>query len=79
MKKILGLLLFFLIVTGGSTRAAQWSPALSNVIQEAKKEGKLKLLWGEGTLGGSKGAARFEQMMNKHQTQIHLLKFSLSF
>jgi len=65
MKKILGLLLFFLIVTGGSTRAAQWSPALSNVIQEAKKEGKLKLLWGEGTLGGSKGAARFEQMMNK--------------
>lgn len=65
MIKSLGLLFFFLIATGGSARAAQWSPALSNVIQEAKKEGKLKLLWGEGTLGGSKGAARFEQMMNK--------------
>jgi iron(III) transport system substrate-binding protein len=65
MKKILGLVFFFLIVTGGSARAAQWSPALTNVIQDAKKEGKLKLLWGEGTLGGSKGAARFEQMMNK--------------
>jgi hypothetical protein len=35
------------------------------VIKDANKEGKLKLLWGEGTLGGTKGAAKFEQMMNK--------------
>ena len=29
------------------------------------KEGKLKLMWGEGTLGGTKGAAKFESMINK--------------
>src|SRR5258707_2580699 len=45
--------------------AAQWSPSLSTVIQDANKEGKLKLVWGEGTLGGTKGAAKFETMMNK--------------
>ena len=45
--------------------AAQWSPSLSTVIQGANKEGKLKLMWGEGTLGGTKGAAKFETMINK--------------
>jgi ABC-type Fe3+ transport system substrate-binding protein len=54
-----------LIGTSSSLPAAQWSPAMSGVIKDASKEGKLKLLWGEGTLGGTKGAAKFEQMMNK--------------
>jgi len=45
--------------------SAQWSPAMSGLIKEANKEGKLKLLWGEGTLGGTKGAAKFEQMMKQ--------------
>ena len=43
----------------------QGSPALSAVIQEANKEGKLKLSWGEGTLGGTKRMALYEQLMNK--------------
>lgn len=38
---------------------------MQSLIKDANKEGKLKLLWGEGTLGGTKGAAQFEQMMNK--------------
>src|SRR5437763_9319114 len=41
------------------------APSLSTVIQDANKEGTLKLMWGEGTLGGTKGAAKFETMMNK--------------
>ena len=44
---------------------AQWSPSLSAVIRDANKEGKLKLMWGEGTLGGTKGVAKFETMMNQ--------------
>jgi len=44
---------------------SQFSPALQNVIQEANKEGKLKLSWGEGTLGGTKRMALYEQLMNK--------------
>jgi hypothetical protein len=43
----------------------QWSPALSTVIQDANKEGKLRLSWGEGTLGGTKRMGMYEQMMNK--------------
>ena len=44
---------------------SRWSPALSAVIQEANKEGTLRLSWGEGTLGGTKRMALYEQMMNK--------------
>ena len=43
----------------------QWSHALSTVIQDANKEGKLRLSWGEGTLGGTKRMGLYEQMMNK--------------
>ena len=39
----------------------QWSPALTKVIQDASKEGKLKLSWGEGTLGGTKRMALYER------------------
>src|SRR5512144_1747122 len=55
----------FIVGIASRLSAAQWSAAMSGVIKDASKEGKLKLLWGEGTLGGTKGAAKFEQMMNK--------------
>ena len=42
-----------------------WSPALTKVIQDANKEGSLKLSWGEGTLGGTKRMALYEQLINK--------------
>jgi ABC-type Fe3+ transport system substrate-binding protein len=48
-----------------SAAQSQWSPAMTNVIQEANKEGKLKLSWGEGTLGGTKRMSLYEQSMNK--------------
>jgi iron(III) transport system substrate-binding protein len=38
---------------------------MTTVIQEANKEGKLKLSWGEGTLGGTKRMSLYEQSMNK--------------
>jgi ABC-type Fe3+ transport system substrate-binding protein len=61
--RLLGLLLLFFYATAAP--AAQWSPVMSSLIKDASKEAKLKLLWGEGTLGGTKGAAKFEVMMNQ--------------
>ena len=49
----------------GYAAQSQWSPAMTTVIQEANKEGRLKLSWGEGTLGGTKRMALYEQLMNK--------------
>ena len=67
MKRLLRILASFAFVSGLTSNviAAQWSAPLATVIKEANKEGKLKLLWGEGTLGGGKGAAKFEVMMNQ--------------
>jgi ABC-type Fe3+ transport system substrate-binding protein len=58
-------ILFSLSLDSVNAAQSQWSPALSTVIQEANKEGQLKLSWGEGTLGGTKRMARYEQLMNK--------------
>ena len=67
MRRLLRILVCCAFFCGLSSNpsAAQWSPAMSALIKDANKEGKLKLLWGEGTLGGTKGAAKFEAMMNK--------------
>jgi ABC-type Fe3+ transport system substrate-binding protein len=70
MRKSLALyfvvfILFLLSLDSVNAAQSQWSPALSAVIQEANKEGQLKLSWGEGTLGGTKRMARYEQLMNK--------------
>src|SRR6476620_6909645 len=56
---------FLLALDSANAAQPQGSPALSAVIQEANKEGKLKLSWGEGTLGGTKRMALYEQLMNK--------------
>jgi len=58
---------YLLVLAASSSNAAQpqFSAALQSVIQEANKEGKLKLSWGEGTLGGTKRMALYEQLMNK--------------
>jgi ABC-type Fe3+ transport system substrate-binding protein len=63
--RLISLLVITLVAVAEPILAAQWSSSLSTVIQDANKEGKLKLMWGEGTLGGTKGAAKFETMMNK--------------
>ncbi len=68
MKNVVRSALFVLSVLGAASSDAaqsQWSPAMTTVIQEANKEGKLKLSWGEGTLGGTKRMALYEQLMNK--------------
>ena len=54
--------LFVLAVLAAQpANAAQspWSPALTKVIQDANKEGSLKLSLGEGTLGGTKRMALY--------------------
>src|SRR5437762_2207204 len=63
--RLISLLMTTLLAVAEPNLAAQGSPCLSTVIQDANKEGKLKLMWGEGTLGGTKGAAKFETMINK--------------
>jgi iron(III) transport system substrate-binding protein len=52
-------------VSPANAAQPQVSPALAKVIQDANKEGALKLSWGEGTLGGTKRMALYEQQMNK--------------
>ena len=50
---------------------AQFVPApsgaesLQDIISEAKKEGQLNVTWGASTLGGTKGLAAFQEMINK--------------
>jgi ABC-type Fe3+ transport system substrate-binding protein len=65
MKIIVLSVLSILLPHTSSAAQPQWSPAMQTVIQEANKEGKLKLSWGEGTLGGTKRMALYEQLMNK--------------
>lgn len=68
MKRIALSVLFVLSVlwhSSGHAAQSPWSPPLQSVIQEANKEGKLKFSWGEGTLGGTKRMALYEQALNK--------------
>ncbi|MGH7795380.1 MAG: ABC transporter substrate-binding protein [Candidatus Binatia bacterium] len=65
VQLMLALLLLLSIPQPMNAAQSQWSPALSRVIQEANKEGKLRLTWGEGTLGGSTGMINYENLMNK--------------
>jgi ABC-type Fe3+ transport system substrate-binding protein len=47
---------------GGST---QFSPARQAIIDGARQEGQLTLIWGEGTMGGSDGARRIAEGLNR--------------
>jgi len=40
------------------------SPALATIIDAARKEGELDLVWGEGSLGGTQGAAELAAAFN---------------
>ena len=55
----------FAVVSWASSAAAQFSPELQKVIAAAKGEGQLSLIWSATTLGGSAGAKRFEDGINK--------------
>jgi iron(III) transport system substrate-binding protein len=45
--------------------AAQFSPALQAIVDGARQEGQLTLIWGEGTMGGSEGARRIAEGLNR--------------
>ena len=47
-----------------SAVAADPSPALKQVIEDAKKEGKLELTWGSSILGGHNGVKEMGEAMN---------------
>jgi iron(III) transport system substrate-binding protein len=53
----------------GSSAAApapvQFSPALQALIDGARQEGQLTLIWGEGTMGGTDGARRITEGLNR--------------
>ena len=45
--------------------AAEFSPALTELITQAGQDGALSLMFGEGALGGSRGAKLFEKEMGE--------------
>lgn len=45
--------------------AASSGESLQDIIREARKEGQLNVTWGPSTLGGTKGLAAFQEMINK--------------
>ncbi|HEY7067616.1 MAG TPA: ABC transporter substrate-binding protein [Chloroflexota bacterium] len=49
----------------GGTGAPQRSPALQAVIDGARQEGQLTLIWGEGTMGGTDGVRRIAEGLNR--------------
>jgi len=51
--------------TAPAATAAQLSPALQAIVDGARQEGQLTLIWGEGTMGGSEGARRIADGLNK--------------
>jgi ABC-type Fe3+ transport system substrate-binding protein len=54
-----------LMVSLGSPFAAEFSPAMKQLIAAANKEGKLAVSYGTSTFGGAKGAQMIERAMNK--------------
>jgi ABC-type Fe3+ transport system substrate-binding protein len=53
---------------GGTTAApapAQFSPALQALIDGARQEGQLNLIWGDGTMGGTDGVRRITESLNR--------------
>jgi ABC-type Fe3+ transport system substrate-binding protein len=52
-------------LAAGVASAAEFSPAMQQLIAAADKEGQLSLVWSQSSLGGSTGAARFEAGINQ--------------
>jgi ABC-type Fe3+ transport system substrate-binding protein len=62
---ILSSLLGAILLSARAVLPATWSPEMAKVIEGAKKEGKLNLMWSQATLGGSQGAQMAQQALNK--------------
>jgi iron(III) transport system substrate-binding protein len=54
-----------LLVAGGSSLAADFSPELKDLIKKANAEGKFHSSWSQSSLGGTVGARQIEAGMNK--------------
>ncbi|HLH22171.1 MAG TPA: ABC transporter substrate-binding protein [Chloroflexota bacterium] len=52
-------------VASAATAPAQ-SDALQAMVEAARKEGQLSLVWGEGTMGGNEGVRRLAEGYNKY-------------
>ncbi len=54
--------------TGAADASATAAPsaALQAIVDGARKEGQLTLIWGEGTMGGHEGVRRLAEGYNKH-------------
>ena len=53
------------LLAGATADAAETSPALRQLIDEAAKQSEIHLVWSQSTLGGTRGAAAFEAGLNK--------------
>ena len=77
LDSLAGALAFVALMTGTSVVASAQDDAptaeLKHVIENAKKEGKLQLVWGNHILGGVAGARELEKRINaKYGTNISI-------
>lgn len=54
----------------------EFPPAVAKVVEAAKTEGKLKLVWGSSTLSGAAGAKLFEEGFNAYYGTKHSFKYT---
>ncbi len=54
-----------LLLAGGQSMAADFTPELKDLIKKANAEGKFHSSWSSSSLGGVKGARQIEAKMNK--------------
>src|SRR5439155_16538683 len=60
---------------GATTDAAASAPALQPLVDGARQEGSLDLVWSEPVLGGGEGARKLQDLINKR----HGLSLAFSF
>jgi ABC-type Fe3+ transport system substrate-binding protein len=59
------IILLACLLAAGAARAAERTPALQKLVEDAAKQGEIDLVWSQSTLGGTRGAAAFEAGLNK--------------
>lgn len=55
----------FALSSAQNVNSASLTPELQQIVEGAKKEGQLRLVWGGGSLGGTAGVEMFEAAMNR--------------
>jgi ABC-type Fe3+ transport system substrate-binding protein len=62
---LMAMAILSVLAASASSQAVSPKTSMAELIENAKKEGQLTLVWGEATLGGSVGVARMAELFNK--------------